>query len=81
MYPKKLSCFTEKLNFTLPHFLYIWGDLALISLTESPDVLECFGKGSTLLELLLYLQLDIEGRIGPTGIIMQLPCYSYLAVL
>lgn len=81
MYPKKLSCSTEKLNFTLPHFLYIWGDLALISLTESPDVLDCFGKGSTLLELLLCLQLDIEGRIGPTGIFMQLPCYSCLAVL
>lgn len=50
MYPKKFSCFTEKLNFTLPHFLYIWGYLVLISLKESPDVLDCFGKGSTINE-------------------------------
>lgn len=50
MYPKKLSCSTEKLNFTLPRFLYTWGDLALISLKESPERLDCFGKGSTINE-------------------------------
>lgn len=50
MYPKKFSCSTEKLNFTLPHFLDIWGDLALISLKKSPDGLDCFGKGSTIKE-------------------------------
>lgn len=48
MYPKKLSCSREML--TLPHFLYIWGDLALTSLKESSDVLDCFGKGSTINE-------------------------------
>lgn len=48
MYPKKLSCSTKELNFTLSYFLYIWGGLALISLKESPDVLDCFGKGSTI---------------------------------
>lgn len=50
MYPKKLSCSTEKLNCTLSHFLYIWGDLELTSLKEGPDVCDCFGKGSTINE-------------------------------
>lgn len=33
MYPNELSFFIEELDFTLPHFLYIWGDLPPISLT------------------------------------------------
>lgn len=54
MYPNKLRCSIEKFNFTLPHFLYIWGDLPPISLTlkQSPlcDVLDCFGKDSNIKE-------------------------------
>lgn len=42
-YPNKLHCSMEKPNFTVPHFLYIWGDFPPISLTlkQSPfrDVL------------------------------------------
>lgn len=82
MYPKKLSCSTEKLNFTPPHFLYIWGDLTLISLKESPDVLDCFGKGSTINESWnSYWVCNWILKAGLVQLVLSCSCHAPPALL